>query len=283
VVFDFLHSVVLAPAQLAVPSLLFTHNVEFEIFERHAKVARGASRLVWKNQARKMRTLEKAALRRFDRVVAVSERDGEQFVQLEAEANVEVIPTGVDLDFFEWRDPATSERVVFTGALDWPANEDGIHWLLSEVWPEVEKARPEAELVVIGRNPSRRLSELALQHRCSLTGWVEDVREHVAGAGAFVIPLRVGGGTRIKGYEACAAGPALVSTSIGVEGLSLEAGLHYRRADTAEEFVRKLIELLSDRHARSALSQRARQHVEENCSFENVARRFSEICKRAIG
>jgi hypothetical protein len=135
VVFDFLHSVVLAPAQLAVPSLLFTHNVEFEIFERHAKVARGASRLVWKNQARKMRTLEKAALRRFDRVVAVSERDGEQFVQLEAEANVEVIPTGVDLDFFEWRDPATSERVVFTGALDWPANEDGIHWLLREVWP----------------------------------------------------------------------------------------------------------------------------------------------------
>ncbi|PIE22602.1 MAG: hypothetical protein CSA62_11555 [Planctomycetota bacterium] len=283
VVFDFVHSLVLSPKELSCASVLFTHNVEFEIFERHAKVSSSRlARAVWSNQARKMRRLEQEALTRFDRIVAVSARDQEQFAALAQSAQVEVIPTGVDLDFFEWCDPSASERVVFTGALDWPANEDGIDWLLREVWPQVEAARPQAELLVIGRNPSRKLLEAAAPRRARFSGWVEDVRQHVAGAGAFVIPLRVGGGTRIKGYEACAAGPALVSTSIGVEGLSLEPEQHYLLADEAESFAQALIRLLSQPEARSALSQRARRHVEENCSFQRVAERFEQICQNAI-
>src|SRR6185369_16883583 len=191
VVVDFPHAAVLAPAPFPCASVLFTHNVEAEIFRRHAETARDPlRRAVWRSQAAKMARYERALLGRFDAVVAVAERDREHFGRAYGANNVSVIPTGVDLDYFAYSptpalEPAEPASVVFTGSMDWMANIDGIEYFMEQVWPAVARAA------------SRGLN-------WEFTGFVDDVRPYVRRSHAYVIPLRVGGGTRIKVYEAMA-------------------------------------------------------------------------------
>lgn len=280
-VFDFPHAAMLAPRRLTVPSVLFTHNVESEIFRRHADVSPNAlKRIVWRDQLRKMERFERDALSRFKTVVAVSDRDAAWFREELGIPRAEVIPTGVDTDFFSWSPPGEAGRVVFTGSMDWLANVDAMEWFLDDVWDRVARQVPEASLRVIGRNPPASLIAKTRGLPWELTGFVDDVRPHVHGSSVYVIPLRVGGGTRIKVFEAMAMGCPVVSTTIGVEGLPLEPGRHYLKADTAEDFAREVVRLLRDPDLRLALSREARRCVEERFSFLHAARAFEEICRR---
>jgi glycosyltransferase involved in cell wall biosynthesis len=239
VVADFVHSAALLPDAVApVPSVLFTHNCEAEVYERLAAQARNpVTRHVWRSQAAKMQRFETASLRRFDVVLAVAERDAERFAASYGRRGVITIPTGVDLDYFPFVLPKGERRVVFTGGMDWPANIDGIEWMMSEVWPTVRAQIPNARMSIIGKKPPAHL----VRRAAGLPGWeftgrVPDVRPLMAGADAFAIPLRIGSGTRIKAYEAMAAGVPVVSTTIGVEGLQVEQDRHYLRADAATDF-----------------------------------------------
>lgn len=282
VVFDFLHSAVLAPERLDVPSICFTHNVEAEIFKRHATVAENpVFRAIWRDQYKKMRRFEQRALARFDSVVAVSERDAAFFRAEYGLRRVETIPTGVDLDYFAFQEPGDTEKVVFTGSMDWMANIDGIEWLMQDIWPRLVAARPRASMVVIGKDPPAKLVQSA-PPGFAFTGFVDDVRTHMAGASAYVIPLRVGGGTRIKAFEAMASGIPVVSTAIGVEGLPVEPEAHYLRADDAESFAAALVRLLTDSELRHRLARAAREHVEANFSNDRVATVFEEICRGVL-
>lgn len=279
VVFDFPHSAVLGPPSTGVPSVLFTHNVESLIFRRHADVARNpVKRVVWRNQLRKMERFEQDTLSRFATVVAVSEGDAAYFREKFGTENVSIIPTGVDLDFFNYAPPGDSETLVFTGSMDWLANVDGIRYLMQEIWPRVVASAPEASMRVVGANPPEQLVKIAAGLRWHFTGFVDDIRPHVHGCSAFVIPLRVGGGTRVKAFEAMAMGCPVVSTTIGVEGLPLEPGVHYLRADAPSEFASAVMCLLRDPGLRIRISRAAREHVEKNFSFRRAAGVFEEIC-----
>lgn len=281
VVFDFLHAMVLAPEQLPCPSVMFTHNVEAEIFRRHAEVARNPlKRAVWQQQYRKMQAYEEASLRRFDTVVAVSERDAQSFSTIEGIHQVETIPTGVDLDYFPYTAPGDNDRIVFTGAMDWQANIDGIEFFMEQVWPQVAARRPGARVTIVGRNPAPVLVERARRQNLpfEFTGFVDDIRDHVKGAAAYIIPLRVGGGTRIKAFEAMAMGIPVVSTALGVEGLPVKDEEHYLRADSATDFAEALVRLLADSALRETLSRQARDYVEDRFSSQAVADRFEDIC-----
>jgi glycosyltransferase involved in cell wall biosynthesis len=283
VVFDFAHSVVLAPDKIPAPTVLFTHNIEAEIFRRHAQVAGNIlQRAVWRNQFRKMQAFERRVLQRFDAVVAVSDRDREYFETEYAARNVSVIRTGVDLDYFTYAPSTADTAVVFTGSMDWLANIDGIRFMMEEIWPRVREHVPLATMTVVGRNPPHSLVEQGqrLNAEWKFSGFVDDVRPYVRRAAAFVIPLRVGGGTRIKAFEAMAMGCPVVSTSIGVEGLELEAGRHYLRADSASEFVSAIVRLLRDPELRGRLSKEARTHVERRFSSAAAAKDFEDICLR---
>ena len=280
-VFDFLHAMVLAPETIERPSVIFTHNVEAEIFRRHAEVAvNPVKRAVWSQQHRKMLSYEAASLRRFDTVVAVSERDAAAFSALGEIGRVETIPTGVDLEFFPHQPPGDADHVVFTGAMDWQANIDGIAFFMDEIWPRVAERRPAARVTVVGRNPDAGLVERARRRKLPFhfTGFVDDIRPHVAHAAAYIIPLRVGGGTRIKAYEAMAMGIPVVSTGLGVEGLPVKPGEHYLHADSAPDFAEALIRLLEDAELRNTLSRQARVYVEQNFSSQAVAACFEDIC-----
>lgn len=282
VVFDFVHAAVLRPRGLEGATVCFTHNVEAEIFERHAKTAASAPlRWLWASQAAKMRRFEREALAGFTRVVTVSERDARMFEKNDGLRTARAIPTGVDLDFFSWQAPAAGEpTVVFTGSMDWEANVDGIRFYIEEVWPRVRAAVPGARLRVVGKNPPASLVQRNLPG-VSFTGFVDDVRDHARDAQAFVIPLRVGGGTRIKAFEAMAMGLPVVSTTIGIEGLDVEDGTHFLRADGAEALAEATLRLLADAELRLALSRAARELVEARFGHRVAAEVFGGILAEA--
>ncbi len=289
VVFDFVHAAVLRPDRMTEASVCFTHNVEAEIFRRHATQASNpVMRGIWSSQHAKMARFERDALRRFTSVVAVSERDAAFFREHYGIESVETIPTGVDLDFFAWKEPpliddAHAPTVVFTGSMDWDANIDGIKHFLAQSWPIVLAERPDARFVIVGRRPpSALVDQVRASQGVTLTGFVDDVRPHVHAAHAFVIPLRVGGGTRIKAFEAMAMGCPVVSTSIGIEGLDITPDEHFLLRDDAAGLARGVLELLAGEERRRALSRRARQCVEMRFGHRVAAQAFEQICLRAV-
>lgn len=289
VVFDFVHAAVLRPRLMRQRGVCFTHNVEAEIFSRHASQAQGAfKRWMWASQHRKMQHFEGHALRRFQRVIAVSERDAKAFKDQYGVVKAEAIPTGVDLDFFAWQappqpGPAQPPRLVFTGSMDWDANIDGVRYFLAQVWPQVLAAQPEARFVVVGRNPPPALLAAGRASRhVEFTGFVDDVRPYAHAAQAFVIPLLVGGGTRIKAFEAMAMGCPVVSTTVGMEGLDAEPGTHFLQHDDPASMAAAIVQLLADAPLRLRLSQQARALVETRFGHREVARVFEDICRRAL-
>jgi glycosyltransferase involved in cell wall biosynthesis len=295
-VVDFAHTAVFVPECPKVPSVLFTHNVEAQIFKRHAEVAANfIARAVWRNQWAKMVEFERAALGCFDGVVAVSEQDRALFDRDYGIADVKVISTGVDLDYFgaapgsepdtEAAADSDGETLVFTGSMDWMPNVDAVEFFMAEVWPRIVERRPGAKAVIVGRAPPRRLVEQARRrgYAIEFTGRVEDVRPYVRGAQVYVIPLRVGGGTRLKVFEAMAMGCPVVSTGIGVEGLPLERGRHYLQADTPGDFADAVLRLLDDPGLRARIAAAARGHVAANFSAGGVAKAFEAICAEVAG
>lgn len=288
-VFDFVHSSVLWPQQLSCATVCFTHNVEAEIFARHASQANSQwRRWIWSSQHKKMLHFERSALARFTTVVAVSERDSRFFVNTYGVADAQAIPTGVDLEFFAWKEPpplkeGSPATVVFTGSMDWEANIDGVQFFLKEVWPLVLKGLPSARFVVVGRNPPGSLVALGQSlGNVEFTGFVDDVRPYVHAAHAFVIPLLVGGGTRIKAFEAMAMGCPIVSTTIGTEGLGAEPGLHFLERDGKIGLAEALLELLQDAQLRRDLSVQARSIVEQRFGHHVAAKAFEGICVHAV-
>lgn len=289
IVVDFPHAAVLAPPPYPCTSVMFTHNVETEIFRRHAEVARDPlRRAIWRDQARKMERYERELLRRFTAVVSVADRDRLFFEREYGLTNVAVIPTGVDLDHFTYRESAKLDddqggTIVFTGSMDWMANIEGIEFFMDQVWPAIVRARPRAQCVIVGRSPPAALVERARARglNCTFTGFVDDVRPYVWGAHVYIIPLRVGGGTRIKVYEAMAMGCPVVSTRIGVEGLPVENERHFLEADAAEDMAAAVLLLLANPARRQQVSWQARRFAEENSS-RRAAQAFEQICLTAL-
>ena len=286
VVVDFPHAGVLVPGAVHCPTVLFTHNVETEIYQRHARLATGLMRLAWRDQARKMSRFEQRTLGRFTRVIAVSGRDARALESRFGLDNVDTIDTGVDLDFFLPTPPPPQPAedggtIVFTGVMDSPANSEGIRFLMDRVWPAVLAVRPKARALIVGRNPPPGLVAVA-PPGWTYTGTVPDIRPYVASADLAVIPLHVGSGTRIKAFEAMAMGRPVVSTTIGVEGLDVRPGEHLLIADDAAGFADAIVRLLGDEAFRQRLSQGARVLLEERFSWAQVARQFEAICGSAL-
>ena len=178
VVADFVHSAVLLPNDVAPPTVLFTHNVEAEILRRHAAISDGPlKRVLWESQARKMKRFEDHAARRFDGVIAVSERDASHFQTICGAERVHAIPTGIDLDYFVYcqspEAPINGGTIVFTGSMNWRANIDGIRFMMDSVWPAIAAKRPEASMVVVGHSPPAELVRAAAdrQYRWTFTGF----------------------------------------------------------------------------------------------------------------
>jgi len=290
VLVDFPHAAVLMPPAMPSRSILFTHNVEAEIFERQVELTRPPMQWIWRHEARKMRRFERETLRKFGSVIAVSERDASALESQYRIPKVHPVKTGVDVDYYSWvrpdsvaPPPPDGGILVFTGAMDSRSNIEGIQFLLREVWPLILAARPKAQALIVGRNPPANLKTEAASRGFdwAFSGYVDDVRTWVAKGHAYAIPLRVGSGTRLKVFEAMAMGTPMVSTGLGVEGLPVAPGEHYLRADDARSFADAVLTLFADPARRQALSGAARALVEQHFSWPAVTGEFEAICLAA--
>ena len=286
VICDFLAPAINVPRNLPVPSILFQHNVEAMIWKRHFEVQTNSLKKGYlRGQWRKMEKFEKEMCRQFDSVIAVSEQDREQ---MRTEYSVDAVfdvPTGVDTEFFRpsGKEVIDLHNVVFTGSMDWLPNEDAIRFYTEQILPIVRRSIPDATLTVVGRNPYPSLLELSKSDASIVvTGRVEDVRPYMERAAAYVVPLRVGGGTRLKIFEAMAMEKAIVSTSVGAEGLPVTDGTELLLADTPETFAADVVEVLKDRELARKLGQQAGQIVRERFGWKGVAKRFGEICEATV-
>lgn len=265
-----------------IPVVFFAHNVEHMIWKRLSDNARGWRRALLEIEWRKMRRCEAEACRRADLTLAVSALDRDMLAALAPGADVRAVSTGVDVSYFSPRaSPETPNRLVFVGSMDWHPNEDAVLYFMDAILPLIRCEIPAVSLTVVGRHPSRRLQQAAARAGVRTTGTVEDVRPFLAEAAVCVVPLRVGGGTRLKIFEALAMGKAVVSTTIGAEGLPLTDGLHFVRADEPTAFARAVIALLRDPARRRLLGMAGLRLVEQRYSWAQVTHEFEALIESA--
>lgn len=261
-------------------TILFQHNVETVIWRRHAEHAGSAlRRFYFRLQANRMFQCERSVCRAAAHVIAVSENDAEQMKQLFGTSRISSVSTGVDLEYFARpTDYARRGEIVFVGAMDWLPNIDGARWFTSEVLPLIRQKRPGAKLVLAGRSPVPELLALSsADPLIEVTGTVPDVRPYLWSSTISVVPLRIGGGTRLKIYEAMAAGTPIVSTAVGAEGLAVKSGQNILLADTPQAFAACCLDLLESQQKASSLSAAALRTVTDHFSWAQVGRDFESI------
>jgi polysaccharide biosynthesis protein PslH len=280
---DFLDAAVNFPGRLTIPSVLFQHNVESEIWRRHAATAANPiKKTMYGIEFRKMLRYEQIAVRKFHHVVAVSETDRTLMTQWVDPSHVTVIPTGVDLTQY-CPDPSAPEPaplITFVGAMDWEPNVDGVEYFCREIWPDIRTEVPEARFRIVGRNPDRRVQKWA-SDSVDVTGRVPSVVEHLRQTAVVIVPLRIGGGTRLKIYEAMAAAKAVVSTTVGAEGLDVGHGRDIMLADDGKSFAHAVIMLLRDRELRRRY-EKAAAETAARYDWPAIGERFSGILQSVM-
>ena len=301
---DFLDAAVNFPGRLNIPSVLFQHNVESEIWRRHAATAGNpAKKMIYRMEFRKMLRYERAVVRKFQHVISVSANDRSIMMQWVDADRVTIVPTGVDLAQYRpdparldpTSAPATSDPansgpnplaasaplITFVGAMDWEPNVDAVEYFCSEIWPAIKAEVPQARFRIVGRNPGRRVQKWASNSNSNddsieVTGRVPSVIEHLRQSAVIIVPLRIGGGTRLKIYEAMATAKAVVSTTVGAEGLDVHHGRDIMLADDAPSFAQAVIMLLRDPELRRRY-EKAAAETAARYDWPAVGERFSEV------
>ncbi|MGD8394530.1 MAG: glycosyltransferase [Candidatus Eiseniibacteriota bacterium] len=264
------------------PQILVHQNVESELLARRARAERNPlTSWYLHRQAARLARCEESFLRHCDAHVAVSESDRRQFLACVPDARVEVVVNGVDVDYFRPgpRPEGGGAGLVFAGGMSWYPNADAMHWFLTEIWPRILEARPDATVTMIGSHPSAeaRRAAAADPERVRVTGLVPDIRPYVDEASLYVCPFRVGGGTRLKILDAWSQQKALVSTTVGCEGLDAVSGRDLVIADSAQDFAAAVVALLGDATRRRQLGEAGRLRAERDYAWPHVARGMLDL------
>jgi polysaccharide biosynthesis protein PslH len=264
-------------------AVLDAHNVELERIETIARSAPLTARgLVARLQRGPVRSFEADAARNVARVAAVSRTDAAYFETF-ADGRVELVPNGVDCENVRARTEPGPKRVLFLGSLDYSANVDAVQYLVREILPRLESA--DVEIVIAGSNPPTSLQKLARESSVpvSVVGFIEDTEPEFANARMLVVPLRMGGGTRLKILEALARGTPVVSTTVGCAGLELNPGEELLVADSPVDFAAAVDRLLADDDLCVRLATAGRAAVERRYDWREVAPAFDRAVSAAAG
>jgi polysaccharide biosynthesis protein PslH len=269
-------------AASGLPSVVAAHNVESQIWQRrseHAKNPLGKFYFAW--QARKMRAFERSAFRSA-RIFAVSEQDRDQFLA-EGLSQVDVVENGVDVEYFQPVQASNGASLLFLASLDWFPNQDALNYFLDAIFPLIRQQEPSVALRVVGRRaPAELVARSKRNPGVEFIGEVDDVRGQYREAALVLVPLRIGGGSRLKILEAMAAGTPVVSTTIGAEGITATPGKDIVLADTPADFARETIRLMRDPDARIRLAANARQLVVNKYSWDSLAKKLEDIWQATV-
>ena len=264
-------------------SVLFQHNVETTIWQRHVEQSRSLPRRhFFQMQANKMEAYERKICRTVKHVIAVSDIDAARMKRMFGIENVTSVPTGVDVEYFAPRGVAPQiSDIVFCGSMDWLPNVDSVLYFLSEVLPLIRDRLPGSTFTIAGRSPDAKILKAVKGIKgVFVTGKVEDMRPYLWGSKISVVPIRIGGGTRLKIYECMAAGVPVVSTRVGAEGLRYQDGKDIVIVDDPGGFAAACIHLLSDDQARRAIAHNALLRAQSEFSWEAVSREFEAILEK---
>lgn len=254
------------------------HNIESEVFRRMSGGEKSPPRRVFNRvEYARFRRFERRWWNRADGCVVTSERELPVIAENAPQTPVAVVPNGVDLEYFTPSHEAVEPHtVVFNGILTYRPNVDAARYLVDEVWPLVRRGRPEARLTIVGRAPSAEAGPLR-RPSVEVTGEVPDIRPYLAKAAVVVAPVRIGGGTRLKIVEGLAMGKAIVSTSLGCEGIPVRDREHLMIADDPEAFASRIIELFERPELGSEFARSGRYLVEQEYSWETAAERLDAL------
>jgi polysaccharide biosynthesis protein PslH len=284
VVCDFLASTVNLPS--GQPFVLFEHNVETMIWQRYAEQASDPMRRAFfHSQALRLQSYEISTCRRATHVITVSDSDAILLHEMSGISNVSSVPTGVDTIYFSpppTPDANLASDLIFVGSMDWMPNIDGVRWFVKEVLPVIRRSRPRCSLAIVGRRPSAAIRALGSDDPLiRVTGTVADVRPYLWASRVSIVPLRLGGGTRLKIYESMAAGVAVVSTIIGAEGLGKSPPEDICTADDSDSFAAACLALLENQEKRDRQAEAGKRWLRKSCSWEKTTARFEEILELA--
>ena len=260
--------------------VLFQHNVETTIWQRHVEHSHSRMKKVFfQMQAGKMEAYERKICRTVKHVIAVSEIDAARMKHMFGIERVTSIPTGVDVEYFSPRGVAPHKSdLVFCGSMDWLPNVDAVLYFLMEVLPLIRVKLPGATFTIAGRSPDAAVTKAAQEFTgVFVTGKVEDMRPYLWGSKISVVPIRIGGGTRLKIYECMAAGVPVVSTAVGAEGLHYRDGADIVIANDPRSFAVACVRLLSEDATRRSIASNALNYAQSNLSWEAVSREFEAI------
>ena len=279
---DFLSASQNFPAQLSTPTVLFQHNVETSLWQRLAQTESNfARRFAYKMEAGKMASYERAALGRFHHIIAVSEHDRQQMLAMDPSCSITVVPTGVDTEKYSVAPPsqANPPKIVFLGSMDWEPNIDAVQYFCRDIFPRVRSQFPAAIFQIVGRNPHASVKQLASDF-VEVSGTVPSIAEYLREATLVVVPLRIGGGTRLKIFEAMATGKAVISTSIGAEGLAVQSGRDLILADEPASFAEAVLALLTDSSLRRRYEEAAAK-LAVQYDWSNIVHQFAAVLEEA--
>ncbi|MDD5020326.1 MAG: glycosyltransferase [Candidatus Omnitrophica bacterium] len=281
--FDHIHMGQYADVCPGKPTVVDEHNVECLILKRlYGRERNHLKKAIYHREYMLMAALERRICKKAFRVFVVSEED-KRNLQEAAGGGVraEVIPNGVDVEYF--RPPVDQaacrpeDSLVFTGSMDWLPNSDALEYFCRDVLPLIWQKKPDVAFYVVGKNPGPSILKLGqADKRIIVTGSVADVRPYVERAKVFVVPLRIGGGTRLKILEAMSMRKAIVSTTLGAEGIEIRDGQNIVLADTPQDFADKVCRLLDDESERSVLGESGRELVKERYDWRVVGRKLNE-------
>lgn len=274
---DFLSASLNFPLALSTPTVLFQHNVETALWRRMASTEKNPiKKLAYRMEAAKMKRYERRVLVRFHHVIAVSENDREQMHAMEPSCTITTVPTGVDTGQYPVAPPANSNpsKIVFTGSMDWEPNLDAVTYFCADIFPRILVEYPSALFQIVGRNPHPRVKKLASKN-VQVTGTVPSVAEYLREATLVIVPLRIGGGTRLKIFEAMAMGKAVISTSVGAEGLDVQSGHHLILADDPTAFADAILALIRDGSLRQQYEHAAAK-LAAQYDWSNIVQLFAD-------
>jgi sugar transferase (PEP-CTERM/EpsH1 system associated) len=288
---DLLHYDTIALAQFedrvqGIPRVLSHHNIESQLMERRsAREERLPARIYTRQQATKIRAYELAQCRKFDLNITVSAADAVLLEAMVPGINLAIVPNGVDVEYFKSdngngpQEPA----VIYTGGMNMFANRDAVMYFLRDIWMKIKEEVPQAKFYAVGQDPPSELLRMGgKENGVVITGYVDDIRPYVYRSSVYIVPLRVGGGTRLKILDAMAMSKAIVSTSVGCEGIDVENDKNILIADDPIEFAQRTVELLKNRAKRTFLGKGARELVEAEYSWGKIGRTLQEAYEGAV-
>jgi sugar transferase (PEP-CTERM/EpsH1 system associated) len=287
IICDFVYPAGVLDWSTKTPIILFTHNVESEVWERQYRISTNPIRkLMFWIEYRRLTRAERYYAKRCAHVCAVSEANRRFFGRYVGGAeNVTLLPTGVDTEYFQPSPEPPKERtLVFTGSMDWAPNQDAFEYFYQEILPLIRAEGPEVETWIVGRNPSAAQRKLAKNDpKVHLTGRVDDVRPYMHQGSLYILPMRSGSGTRLKVFEAMASGKAIVSTPVGAEGLPVTDGENIVLANDAAKFAEAVIRLIRDPAMRQRLEKNARALAENGLSWRAATHHLENAILKTVG